>query len=75
MMHSTLPNIGTVPVTTSIAFASALTLLGVSGHTLIEQIVLADSCSLRVLDLGGNKLVISGEIAFSATFKACPRRA
>jgi hypothetical protein len=54
MMHSTLSNIGTVPVTTSIAFTSALTLLGVSGHTLIEQIVLADSCSLRVLDLGGN---------------------
>jgi hypothetical protein len=53
-MHTTLSNIGTVPITMSVAFTSASTLLGVSGHTLLEQTVSTDSCPLRAFDFCGN---------------------
>jgi len=43
------------------------------GTPLLEQTVLANSCPLEVLDFGGNYLAISSEMAFSATFKVCPR--
>ncbi len=43
-----------MPVTMSIAFALASTLLGVGGHTLLEQSVSTDSCLLEELDFGGN---------------------
>jgi len=44
---------GVIPMATSTAFAEVgwtSALLGVSGHTILEQTILADSCQLKVLD-------------------------
>jgi hypothetical protein len=48
-------------------------LLDVSRHTINEQTVLADSCPLKLLDFGGNKLVTSHGMVSSTIFTTCPR--
>jgi len=65
---------GIIPVAASTTFmvvgwTSAL--LGVSGHTILEQTVLADSCPLKVLHFGSNKLATSREMASSTIFTMC----
>jgi spore coat protein U-like protein len=75
-MHTMLQHKGIISMVASAAFAvvgQTSALLGVSGHTLLEQIVSTDSCSLRVLDFGSNKLATSSEKAFSTIVTACPR--
>jgi hypothetical protein len=67
---------GIIPVAASTTFAvvgRTSSLLGVSGHTILEQTVSANSCLLKVLDFGGNKLATSREMASSTIFKMCPR--
>jgi hypothetical protein len=65
-----------IPVAASVAFTvvgRTSALLGVSGHTILEQTVLADSCPLKVLHFGSNKLATSREMASLTIFTTCPR--
>jgi hypothetical protein len=48
-------------------------LLGVSGHTILEQTVTDGSCPLKVLDVDGNKLVTTRGMVSSTIFTMCPR--
>jgi hypothetical protein len=75
-MHTMLQHKGIIPVAASIAFAvvgRTSSFLGVSGHTILEKTVSANSCLLKVLDFGGEKLATSREMAFSTIFIMCPR--
>lgn len=75
-MHTMLQHKGIIPVATSTVFAvigRTSALLGMGGHTILEQTVTADSCMLKVLDFGGNKLATSSEMASLTIFTTCPR--
>jgi len=67
---------GIIPMVASIAFVVVgwtSALLGVSRFTIHGQIVSADSCLLKVLDFGGNKLATSCEMASLTIFTMRPR--
>jgi hypothetical protein len=75
-MHTMLQHKSIIPVAASTTFVVVgwtSALLGVSGHTILEQIVSADSFPLKILDFGGNKLVTSCGMASSTIFTTCPR--
>jgi hypothetical protein len=75
-MHTMLQHKGIIPVAGLTSFkvvGRTSALLGVSGHTILEQIVSAGSCPLKVLDFGGNKLVTSRGMASSTIFTTYPR--
>jgi hypothetical protein len=67
---------GIISMAASTAFAvvgKTLALLGVSRHTIHEKTVSADSCPLKVLDFGDNKLATSLEMASSTIFTMYPK--
>jgi len=67
---------GIIPVAASATFevvGRTSALLGVSSHTIHEQTVSTDSCPLKVLDFGGNKLATLRKMASSTIFTMCPR--
>jgi hypothetical protein len=75
-MHTMLQHKSIIHAATLAAFVMVgrtLALLGVSGHTLLEQTVLADHCPLKVLDFGGNKLATTCGIVTLTIFTMCPR--
>jgi len=75
-MHTMPQHKGIILMATSAAFAVVgwtSALLGVSGHTILEQTVSIGSCPLKVLDFGGTKLATTGEMVSSTIFTACPR--
>jgi hypothetical protein len=55
-------------LTSFVTVRQTLALLGVSGHTIPEQTVLADSCPVKVLNFGGNELATSHEMTSSTIF-------
>jgi spore coat protein U-like protein len=75
-MYTMLQHKCIILVATSATFAvvgRTSTLLGASRHTIHEQTVSADSCPLKVLDFGGNKLATSCGMVSSTIFTTCLR--
>jgi spore coat protein U-like protein len=75
-MYTMLQHKGIIHVVASATFVvvgRTSAFLGVNGHTILEKTVSADSCPLKVLDFGRNKLVTSRKMASSTIITTCPR--
>jgi len=71
LQHKSIIHVAALAAFIMVGRTSAL--LGVSGHTILEQTVSADSCPLNVLDFDGKKLVTPYGMVSSTIFTTCPR--